>query len=335
MKVAIRADASVAIGTGHIMRCLTLAEELRTRGVKVKFYCVPCEGNLVAHIRKKGYECIELGTADADIDDSGDWLIVDHYQLDCAWETRMGEYFKRLLVIDDFVNRKHKCDILLNQNVSNIAEVEPQNVKTRCLCGPQYALLRKEFLEMRRQILLGGAFKRQDNRAFIFFGGSDPTQETLKLVKALIADPEEKLYFDILVGKTNPDLISLKTMTEGITNIALQCHSESVAQLMARASVGVGSAGSTTWERLCVGLPSVLVMVADNQQTIVETVSNMQCAVYLGKSENVSGTDFLNAIKNLMQHSNMCEEMRKSGMELVDGLGCQRVVDIMLKDLVL
>jgi UDP-2,4-diacetamido-2,4,6-trideoxy-beta-L-altropyranose hydrolase len=183
-KILIRTDASVQIGTGHVMRCLTLADELRGRGAEVIFVCREFDGNLCGYIEEKGYIVHRLPVSDAteqgdqnieiglkhtawlgadcqtdveqveeiikDLESPPDWLVVDHYALDERWEECLRSYCKKIMVIDDLADRPHNCDLLLDQNFYENLEsrydglVPPQCKK---FLGPKYALLRPEFRE--------------------------------------------------------------------------------------------------------------------------------------------------------------------------------------------
>lgn len=160
MRVVFRADASVNIGTGHIMRCLALAEEMRSRGSIVEFACIPLKGNLIEIIKLAGFMCHTLLHLKDVVYSSGDWLIVDHYGIDAKWETLMRKKFRNIMVVDDLYNRAHNCDVLLDYNFHAMQKVDlyqqwvMKNIKFERLYGSQYVLLNKEFTRLRKYVKL-------------------------------------------------------------------------------------------------------------------------------------------------------------------------------------
>ncbi|MFH1884106.1 MAG: UDP-2,4-diacetamido-2,4,6-trideoxy-beta-L-altropyranose hydrolase, partial [Planctomycetota bacterium] len=226
----IRADASGQIGTGHVMRCLTLADELRGRGAEVIFVCREFAGNLCGYIEEKGYIVHRLPVSNdqehdfesnlkhaswlgadwqtdarqveevfKDLDTHLDWLVVDHYALDEKWEGYLRPYVKKIMVIDDLADRAHDCDLLMDQNFHENLEsrydglVPPGCIK---LLGPKYAALRPEFREVRKNL------RKRDGhvkRIMIFFGGSDPTNETAKTLEAMYMLNRPDVAVDVVV----------------------------------------------------------------------------------------------------------------------------------------
>jgi len=196
LKILIRTDSSVQIGTGHVMRCLTLADELRERGAEIVFVCRDFAGNLCGYTEGNLKHAAWLGAdwqTDArqveeiikDFNTHPDWLVVDHYALDERWERYLRSYVKKIMVIDDLADRPHDCDLLLDQNFYENLEsrydgLAPSGCKK--LLGPKYALLRPEFREERKNLRKRDGYVK---RIMIFFGGSDPTNETTKALEAV------------------------------------------------------------------------------------------------------------------------------------------------------
>lgn len=307
MKVAIRADASVAIGTGHIMRCLTLAEELRARGSRVVFFCVASEGNLIDFIRDKGYSCVEVKTADALIDMDGDWLVVDHYSLGEAWEANMRAGFKHIFVIDDLANRRHNCDFLLDQNLFPASQVRYACLvpaHCRLFCGPNYALLRKEFWEAKRVLHKDYSCVKT---ILVSFGGTDPTHETLRFLSWWSKQDENAYpqHLVVVIGKQCLDKKEVLQLGKKIENIEIHVQTDKMAQLICSADISVGAGGITIWERCYLGLPSAVVVVAENQRQVSAAAAAAGVVLALGEKGNA---DF-SRIRDLIDNKNLRETM--------------------------
>ncbi len=342
MRIVIRADSSVELGSGHIMRCLTLAEELNQQGAELSFICQDLVGNLATLIEQKGFQ-VQLIPAMKSFDSQQDamtsldflktqevvdWLIVDHYGISEHWESQMRPYVKKILVIDDLADRKHNCDILLDQNYNTNANRYDNLIpsSSRQLLGPTYALLRKEFSEARKQLK-----ERNGNikKILVSFGGSDATNETKKTIEAL-KQLEFEVEVDIIVGRAYPYLESLEEALRHIENMRLHVQANNMAQLMLNADLAIGSGGSTSWERACLGLPSIVISTADNQQAIAEALALEGYQLYLGKTENVNSDAIKQAIQSL-KNIFFYQMLSSQSQALCDAKGVQRVAKVILE----
>ena len=268
MNIVIRTDSSVSIGTGHVMRCLTLADELGHLGGKINFICREEKGNLITLIEEKGYRVYRLNDrqfnpANAAIEKeiqqaksvltedirNIDLLIVDHYDLDAQWETQMRPVVKKIMVIDDLANRSHNCDILLDQNFyeniqSRYSGITPEHCQK--LLGPQYALLRQEFIDARKKLRKRNGDIR---RLLVFFGSSDPTNETAKALRALrLLNSSHLITIDVVVGSNNPQKEMIRELCRNMQGTHYHCQVDNMAQLMVRADLAIGAGGSTYWQ---------------------------------------------------------------------------------------
>lgn len=347
MNVLIRADASVAIGTGHVMRCLTLAQALRERGASVTFLCRELPGSLNHYIEQQGFRVAPIpldedGSWGADArytqeviaarGEHPDWIIVDHYGLDARWESALRPMAHRIMVIDDLADRTHDCDLLLDQNiVQNQASVYEKLIPTHAtqLLGPQYALLRNEFAHMRATLRpRDGAVKR----ILVFFGGSDPTNESEKALAALSTSDFAGIVLDVVVGTSNPNREKIRALCASRPNTVFHCQVSNMAELMAQADLSLGAGGTTSWERMALGLPALVLSVAGNQEQIAARLAMLGAQNYLGKNQDVSAKDIQAALERLMQTPADCAAMSAIAMELVDGLGASRVAAAMASD---
>jgi UDP-2,4-diacetamido-2,4,6-trideoxy-beta-L-altropyranose hydrolase len=278
MRVAIRADASLRMGTGHVMRCLALADTLRGRGASVSFLCRQHDGHLCDLIESQGFAVSRLAASDgswqtdadqccAEIGRMGtavDLLIVDHYALDKLWEQALRPLVRRILVIDDLANRPHDCDLLLDQNLHDSPESRYLGLigeSTRRFIGPRYALLRPEF-----NINPARERDRGLHRLLVFLGGVDPTHEAGKVVEALRALGSEAPQTKLVLGPVNPDGAELREAARGIDALSVIGTTTSMASLICEADLGVGTCGVAAWERCILGLPALVVVNAENQR---------------------------------------------------------------------
>ncbi|MDB5984741.1 MAG: pseG [Pseudomonas sp.] len=344
MKVLIRADASHAIGSGHIARCLTLATVLRDGGAEVAFACRLLPGHLLERLDAQGWQTYrlpasygeEVATQDieaalpwqADIaalhaqlgaGQAFDWIIVDHYGLDHQWQTAARQWAPRIAAIDDLANRRHAVDLLLDQNFSGTASAYAPWIDADCrtLFGPGFAMIRDEF---RRDAI---PINAQVRRVLVNFGGFDAAGETLKAMLALAAF--EGLQVDFIAGTGNPEWARMQGMVEGRLDWRLQTHTEQFAELMAQADLFIGAGGGTSWERAALGLPTICIAVAGNQQPNAERLAEVGAHLYLGAREAVSVAALEHAIGSLLANQDLRASFAERSRQLVDGLGVQRV----------
>ena len=350
MKVIFRADASTHMGTGHLMRCLTLAEALQERGAQIRFVCREHEGNLIAVLQRKGISVTALPTPDKASRSSGtdyaawlgvsqaedaeqtiqalegskpDWLVVDHYGLDIDWELRLRPHVGRILVVDDLANRHHDCDALLDQNVlpgkdGGYGGLVPNNC---CLLlGPRYAMLRPEFARERARLRRrNGEFRH----ILVFLGGSDPTNETAKALEGLFQINRPDLMIDVVVGSSNQNKEQVRRLSEATPNTTYHCQVDNMAELMAKADISIGAGGSASWERCCLGLPAIVAVLADNQESIALELTHAGALRNLGASVRLNPSDYSAAVQSLTQSD--LRQMSRIAITLVDGQGAKRV----------
>lgn len=359
MKIAIRADASVQIGSGHVMRCITLADELRQSGAEVTFISRRHEGNLNGLIHRKGFRLLELeSTSQCTLDGTSqsayanwlgvsqdedaretiaaldgatpDWLIVDHYAIDEAWEKMLRPHVRNIMVIDDLANRMHDCDLLLDQNyVKDPRQRYEGLVPPSCtrLLGPSYALLRREFALARTKVKQRTG---EVKRVFLFFGGVDPDNMTGKALEALMVPSLCDLDVDVVLGSANPHKEVLQELVGQRPRTNLHVQVDNIATLMSQADLAVCAGGSSTWERLCLGLPSLVVTIAENQEPFTSALHEEGSLRWLGRSGSVDCGAIASAIKSAIDCPLINREESEQGSRLVDGNGAGRVVEMIM-----
>lgn len=340
MRVAFRADASVNLGSGHVMRCLTLADVLRANGVVTRFICRRLPGDLGAAIQARGHELVWL---EADVDASADaeasrraladdapwdWLVVDHYGLDAAWERALRAVAGDILAIDDLADRPHDCDLLLDQNqqaAGRYDDLAPRHASR--LLGPRHALLRPAFAAARR------ARSPRDGRVvrlLLFFGGADAEGETMKALAALDLLGRQYLDVDVVIGAANPHRAAIAAACAARPRTALHIQAENMAELMAAADLCLGAGGGACWERCCVGLPALVVATAANQIEQCHALAAAGAHVYLGAAAGVDAARWAGALAWLLELPELLAHLSRQGWNLVDGEGARRVANPLL-----
>ena len=348
MNIVFRTDAAAAIGSGHVMRCLTLAKRYRREGHTVSFVMRELPSNSIAFVVDEGFAVHVLPyappaeamtgylawltvTQEQDAAETGevlramgviDRLVVDHYALDIVWESRCRPLARELMVIDDLANRRHDADILLDQNFYENAAQRYEGLlppSCRLLLGPAYALLRDEFYEMKP--------RRRDGslrNILVFYGGSDLTDETTKALRALRALDLRAVEINVVVGASNPQREQVRALCAALPNAHYYCQVSDMAALMNAADLALGAGGTTTWERLALALPSIVTAVADNQVEICENCARAGLIHYMGKSDSVSATLLAQAVRRFLEagilhdFTNMLVGKRKVFLERPD-----------------
>lgn len=313
--VAFRADASTEIGTGHVMRCLTLADALAERGIACHFLSRALPGHLCDRISAHGHHLHRLAApGDGTVTDPDgpahagwlglhwrddaaecrpilaalgpDWLVMDHYALDARWQGAVLPDGCRLMVIDDLADRPHVADVLLDQNLGREAADYGPLVPEGCdlLIGPRFALLRPEFAAQRAYSLA----RRKEGRLHrlcIAMGGVDRENATGAVLDALarIGLPEG-VEVTVILGGTAPHLGPVRAMAG---ELPFACEvlvdRSDMADILAETDLAIGAAGSSTWERCCLGVPTLVLVLADNQAAIAEAIDKAKAGILLGR----------------------------------------------------
>lgn len=342
MRILIRTDASVKIGSGHLMRCLTLADQLVGAGAEVAFVCRDLPGAMFDLLSMRGFRfaklpSVEDGCVSQQRDaaetteaigqlysDRLDWLIVDHYLLDASWEQLLRPCTRKIMVIDDLADRSHHCELLLDQNYESL-ERYSKLVSTHCsfLLGPKFALLRREYSEHRKSLK---SRNRDARRVLVFFGGSDEQNITGVSFEALSQDGLRDLDVDVVIGANYQHRARLEDQVANRQKAIIHGPRPHLADLMAEADIAIGAGGVTNWERMCLGLPSLVVTLAENQVPISDILNNDGAIRLIGKAENVTAEDISSA---LLDEIGMGRYLSRGcvAREKCDGLGLNRVVD--------
>jgi len=340
-----RADASVAIGTGHLMRCLALAQAWKDDGGSCLFAVAQCPLAMEERLISEGMQIVHLAASPGGEADAAAliefaratraaWVVVDGYAFCAEYQRHLKNAGIRQLFIDDTGHAgSYFADLVLDQNAHATENFySTRHAGTRLLLGSLYALLRREFRAWH-----GWQPEISDigRRVLVMMGGSDPGNVTHLVIQALQRIKTKEIQATVVIGGSNPNLASLNEAVEKSSlSMRLENNVQDMAELMAEADIAISSAGTTCWEMCFLGLPAVLIDVAPNQRPIAEELHRRGVAVHLGSASNISATQMAEKLDLLLADSERRALMAKRGRELVDGRGASRVVaDIRSHDL--
>jgi len=358
--IFFRVDSSYQIGSGHVVRCLTLAEGLARKGASCTFISRSLPGNLCHHIRSKGFVCLELpsdGSSDRtscrsndvlrhshwlgvrwqqDASETShilegccvDWLIIDHYGICSLWEDEVRKCIAgKVMVIDDLADRAHECEVLLDQNLGADISLYKALIPQTCLTffGPEYALLRPEFktyrdISLKRRV--GGGLEH----IVVNFGGGDPNNYILRTLEAFQAlDNLGDIHISIIFGALTAITPRHRELVTQIPHeITLFQTVDNMAEILASSDLVIGAAGVSSWERCSLGVPSVVFSTAFNQDNISSNLSKAEVAFVMEEDDFINGK-LAQLITNLVQ-SDMLKLYSQNASLITDGRGLDKVV---------
>ena len=367
MHILIRCDASLLIGSGHVMRCRTLARELQRCGATVTFLCrrqlgdliglleqefsvlalpeqdlAPCNGLQGSDLHRAwlgcsqdqdAAQCMEA-LADAGIS-SASWLVTDHYGLDSTWESQLlsalaeGNVLPRLFVIDDLADRPHKANLLLDQNFfgEDTEQRYQRLVPRQCLqlLGPHYALLGPEYPQLHSLV----PSRIELRRLMVFFGGVDQANLTGRTLEVLLDSVLADLSVDVVLGFKSPHRHAVEHLARLRPNTTLHSSLPSLAGLIARADLGIGAGGITTWERACLGLPALVVPCAANQIGGVQALEKENCIINMSTEKFEKA--LCNSLDKVVSDQAWLYSASTKSADLADGHGTDRVLKYMFE----
>lgn len=344
------------------MRCLTLADALTQQKHRCMFICRKHQSHLGDLITSKGYELIVLPAPDAtEVKSSegwantyadwlgvpwqqdaketvevlapkkADWLVVDHYALDAHWEQQVNTVVGRIMVIDDLADRQHECVLLLDQNLGRVSSDYDEFVPKDCLrlVGPEYALLRPEFAQL-RELSLKRREQPELKRILISLGGVDRTNATGQVLDALAETALScETQVDIVMGASAPYLAEVRQQAARLPFVAtVNVNVRDMAERMHLADLSIGAAGGTSWERCCLGLPAVLVILADNQVSGAKAQEVAGVAVAIPDPKAVQAA--LPLALDRLSNPDCLQRMSRAAAEITDGKGASILIDSMI-----
>lgn len=351
MRIAFRTDVSNAIGSGHMARCLTLADALAASGHHCHFVTrdgpgftpeivtgrghgisvlPPIEVNFTGDLTHSGWLGIPQ-TRDADdtvavLGGGWDWIVVDHYALDHRWQSAVRDSGRRILAIDDLADRSHDCDLLLDQNPQSASARYSGLLPSACtqLLGPRFALLRPEFA-----CLKSTAPSSREGPLLVYFGGVDNAGATLLALEGIELAGLSDRGVVVVAGALNPHLPSIRAWVAAHPGSILFEGSTSLAELIASSRGGIGAAGATALERCCLALPTVVMTIAANQRPGAAALAALPAAIWLGDADRCDASSVAAALTTMENAPGLADSLARNGAALVDGEGTKRVVRAM------
>ncbi len=353
MRVLIRADASSLAGMGHVMRCASLGHALRRGGADVGFICRPQPGDSIAWLREAGFPVIALQPSSEALSPLSispvdaaetirairefgpvDWLVNDHYGIDIAWERELRSYVDRIMAIDDSANRRHDCDFLLDQNFYLNADHRYDGLvpdHCRKFLGPSYVLLREEFYQLKESLRERDGSVR---RIMCFFGAADATRETLKAMAAFKRLKLESIGVDVIVGSANPLRETVAALCAENPMFTYHCQTNTMFELCATADLALAAGGSANWERSFLGLPSQVIVTAENQMETTQAVASVGGVWLLGETAQVTVDHIASSIDEALHSPERLQKISRTALDIMDthgSHGAQALIESMLQ----
>lgn len=359
-KVVFRVDASVDIGTGHVMRCLTLANALKARGADCEFVCREHAGHLADRIESAGHDVHLLPSTACGVehsdpadgphahwlgcswrrdagdtlgalgDASRDWLIVDHYALDRRWESELRPLAAKMMVIDDLADRPHCAHVLVDQNLGRSVSHYARLVEdaTRCLVGPDFALLRPEFVRL-RDYSLARRSGRPLQEILVSLGGVDRLNVSELVLDSLAkANLPRDVRVTVILGPRAPNVEMVRAAASRMEfDCEVRVDVADMAEAMANADLAIGAAGSSSWERCALGLPSVTMVLAENQRGVAEALDRIGAAIVVVVDDRMPQQ--ISSVLTRMIDPGIRAAYSLAASAIVDGRGTERVVSVM------
>lgn len=362
MNIAFRVDASVGIGYGHLMRCLALAEALSACGAVIHFICQDLPGfsssllkkytihllpkselTFVAEEQNSQEKQVKFSLLDSaatskvfEVLPVMDLVVIDHYGIDLSWHQAIRQFTKKILVIDDLANRKYDADFLLDQTYGRCKEdyknLVPSNA--RLFIGSEYALLRPEFAKHRKTSLKRRRSVDKAKRICISMGGGDSSNLTSKVIHCLEKIALFDIHLDVVVTSANPYLVQIKKITEKSNlNISVYIDSEEIGLLYSQADLAIGCGGASSWERCCLGVPTLLQVEAQNQALIARNLEKAGAVKLVNFYSEFIIEELKQIFKKISEDRLFLADMSKYAEELCDGAGATRIRDMLFLEL--
>lgn len=349
--IIFRTDSSSLIGSGHVTRCISLASYLKKDGLDVEFICRKHKGNYINKIQDAGFKVHELKLvgkiklksntsyaswlgASQSLDAENcieiiksrkiNFLIVDHYGIGVNWQKKLKPYCGKLMVIDDLAQRRHACDVILNQNLGSTKKKYKKLIPHTCkqLLGPKFALLDSVYSNIKVDLKSRSGNIR---RALIYFGGGDDALKYSELALNAFCEPKLiHIKLDLVINSKKNNLKQIKKIISNRGRIKLYSNLPNLSKLISNSDLAIGAAGSTTWERCCFGIPSIIVICALNQKLSAEKIKKKNAAFVFYPNNNLQ-KNIKDAALSLCRNKNIYLKMSQKALKICDGHGSKRV----------
>lgn len=350
MNIIFRVDSSITIGTGHMMRCLTLADALKKQGYNIDFICRDLKGNVSRFVSEHGHslhlllapkredvqwkqDSKETSKIEQAIADQIDWLIVDNYALDYRWASSLRQQVKKIMVIDDLADRKHDCDILLDQTYGRMESDYHHLVPEYCqmLLSTEYALLRPEFAKERKKLQLYSPAKKYIRNILVCMGGADIDNISQIVLQGLEkVEWSHPVVINVILGEKTQHYAEVKKLiSNSDLTINLYNNVANMAEFMSQADLAIGAGGTTSWERCSLGLPTIVIGIAENQNNIIKAMDEENAIAYIGDKYSITPEAISKKVHSFIQTPFLLKIMKEKAAKLCDANGCQRVTRAM------
>lgn len=342
-KLLVRADAGPKVGTGHVMRTLALGQAWKRRGGNVTFVCGELPNGLVKRIEAEDFHCYKIKQDHCDALDANatteiafivqpHWIVLDGYRFNDAYQQTFKKIDARLMVVDDYQHAAHRnADVILNQNLGALSGHYAGSSQARILTGPEYALLRSEFADFKHDLRNPRQIPNEAKRILVTFGGADPDNWTLKTLQVLSSLGRKNLVVDCVIGAFYKHLDELAKFKK-TANLSLRLHRnvDRMSSLMDQVDIAISAGGSTCYELARCGVPSIVHSIADNQQSIVKSMSRNHVMISIDDEDEPSTlaqreSRLARSVRQLINNPERRREMSVGGMQLVDGRGANRI----------
>jgi UDP-2,4-diacetamido-2,4,6-trideoxy-beta-L-altropyranose hydrolase len=343
MNLLFRADANVSIGTGHVMRCLALAQACQDDGGSAIFAAAEITPALSSRFAAEKIVARSIDAATGSSDDARQtailaqeahaaWVVIDGYQFDVNYQTQIAQAGLKLLTIDDTGGAgRYTANVVLNQNLHACPTLyRNRESHTRLLLGPRFSLLRREFRPWngwKRSVSAGV------QRILVTMGGSDPDNVTSLIITSLAQSNLGAAKVTVLVGGSNPRREALlRQITAKRLEVELIADADDVPGLLASSDIAISGAGTTCWEMCLLGLPALLIELAPNQHEVGQRLHDLGAATFLGRSQDISPNLIARELEALLQSAKRRRTMSENAQRIVDGNGSARLLSFLKHD---
>lgn len=334
----IRADASRDIGTGHVMRCLSLAQAWRKLGGEAHFVCASIPEQLLKRLKSDWFSVSQIPQESSSQEDveftanlarslNASWVVVDGYHFTDEFRDSLASHGLSICAVDDFGDVQ-QAGLIVNQNLFAAPTMYDLQANKSCvhLLGSRYTLLREEFTDASHR-----ARQVSCRNILVTCGGTDPTNATEKILRGLAETQDRSLQVVAVVGAGNPNLETLRELAEQLPiSIQLEVNTPRMMQLMQQADLAIAAAGTTCWELAYMGVPVLALVTAENQVQVAESIEMHGIGSNLGWIHELTETEIRTTVEHYRERPFLLHLMSRAGRDCVDGQGAERVAKLLL-----
>lgn len=335
MNVVFRVDASKDIGIGHLMRCLALSEELIRRKHTCFFLSKVNNNELINRIEKNNIHYHKITpnlSLQADLkklikisnENDIDWVITDHYGINSQYIKEIKKNNLRVLSIDDTAQIHYYSDIIVNQNIGAEKLVFSSEKYSKFLLGTKYVILRDELLQRNKRLET-----KKVEKILVMFGGADPDNFTLKVLKRL-ESLNEYIQFIVVTGPANQfNNYILSYINKCNMDITYLRNRKKMSDVYLQSDIAISAGGTSCYELAYFGIPTIIITIADNQVKVAQELDNRNISIYLGEKNEIKSEQLLNNIKLLINNYSLRKNMSENAKKLIDGKGKNKIINFM------